>query len=92
MTELAFKGGEPEGSAVTVDLQAVFFHGEKAVTVKGFYAGEGVYKVRFLPEETGTYPYCVTGSVLDGPMEGALEVMPAEEGRHGIVRANGTHL
>ncbi|MFG6363814.1 MAG: DUF5060 domain-containing protein [Schaedlerella sp.] len=65
MAELVFKGGEPEGSAVTVDLQAFFFHGEKAVTVKGFYAGEGVYKVRFLPEETGTYPYCVTGSMLD---------------------------
>lgn len=31
--------------------------------VKGFYDGDGTYKVRFLPQKTGTYMWKVSGAV-----------------------------
>ena len=47
--ELSFQGEAPKGSHAEVALSAVFTCGEKNWTVKGFYAGNNTYKVRFLP-------------------------------------------
>ena len=42
--------GPNEGNPFTdVSLEAVFSHSETAVTVSGFYDGEGTHKVRFMP-------------------------------------------
>ncbi len=40
MAELVFKGGEPEGSAVTVDLQAFFSMEKKQLQSKAFMPGK----------------------------------------------------
>ena len=90
--ELRFRGPEPEGSEAQIDLAAVFSHGEKEIRVKGFYAGNGAYAVRFLPEESGAYAYYMTGTALPEPVKGTLEVLPADETNHGPVRADGIHL
>ena len=92
MAELCFTGKKPAGSEVEVDLEAVFVHDGTSTAVKGFYAGNSTYKVRFLPEFSGEYHYTVKGSVLEAPVEGVLKVESAAEGRHGPVRAEGTHL
>ena len=69
MFELEFQGEEPEGSWTDVDLWARFGwenNEEEAFTyqvVKGFYAGNGIYKVRFLPEKIGQYTWKVWGCV-----------------------------
>ncbi|MDO4285460.1 MAG: DUF5060 domain-containing protein [Eubacteriales bacterium] len=89
MFELSFYGPEPKGSWVEVELNAEFTHGEESIRVRGFYKGEGVYAVRFLPMETGDYHYTVSG-ILQA--EGDLVCEVAAEGRHGIVRAEGTHF
>lgn len=87
MMELCFPGAEPVGSLVQVDVQAVFTCGEKAVTVKGFYDGNGIYKVRFLPDRIGTWSWKVTGLVSG---EGTFECEAGE--KHGMVQANGIHF
>lgn len=89
MVELSFTAQAPEGSEVEVDLRGTFFYGTEKVEVKGFYAGNDTYKVRFLPTQAGVYTYKITGIVSE---EGQLEIAPAEVGKHGIVRADGTHL
>lgn len=89
MAELSFFAEAPAGSEVEVDLQGIFCCGEEEVKVKGFYAGNGTYNVRFLPTQAGTYIYKISGVITE---EGQLSVEPAAEGRHGIVRADGTHL
>ena len=89
MTELRYTAEPPAGSESAVNLTAVFSRNDKTWNVKGFYAGNGEYRVRFLPEETGVYRYAVSGAVSD---RGEITVEPARDGRHGPVRAKGIHL
>ncbi|MBR0463502.1 MAG: DUF5060 domain-containing protein [Clostridia bacterium] len=85
--ELVYRAPAPGGSQASIDLTAVFSHGGYEKTVRGFYAGDGVYKVRFLPEETGVYTYRVSGVVSD---EGQVVCGPSEG--HGLVKAEGCHF
>lgn len=85
MFTLRFQGEVP-ADEIDVDLTAVFEHedGERTL-VKGFYAGEGRYEVRFLPQRTGKYRYKVSGLFT---REGE-EVCEASELR-GVIHADGT--
>ncbi len=89
MFELTFQGKEPEGSYVKVDLQARFRCEENSWTVKGFYAGSGTYKVRFLPRQTGVYEWEVTGMIQASGQEACV---PADNKHHGMVRTEGMHF
>ncbi len=84
MFEITLRGPELKESWARADVRAEFTHEGKTVTVPGFYAGEGVYKVRFLPMEPGEYTWRVTGAVTG---EGREVCAPAVT--HGPVRARG---
>lgn len=86
--ELTYNAVPPEKSLVNVDLTAEFCHEQICVRVKGFYAGNGNYKIRFCPEKTGEWAYKVFGIITD---EGVFQCEKNLEG-HGIVRAYGTHF
>ena len=83
MFELEFQGKEPEGSWTDVPFGAVFGwenEAEEAFSykrVKGFYAGNGIYKVRFCPEKT--YELNNPNIPLDIPSSNAtsLEKVPS---------------
>lgn len=49
--ELSLRGPELSDNWAQADVKAEFTHNDETVTVPGFYAGDGVYKVRFLPME-----------------------------------------
>ena len=90
--ERSFRGEEPQGSFVSVPVEAVFSltaedGTQDTKTVQGFYAGNGLYKVRFLPEQAGTYTWQVTGAVAG---EGQEVCEPALPDRKGVVRAKET--
>ena len=89
MTELCVHADAPAVSQTEVDLSAVFRREDQTWNLKGFYAGDGCYRVRFLPEEAGVYQYEISGIVSQ---RGEITVEPAREGRHGPVRARGIHL
>lgn len=89
MIELVFPGQVPEGSHVEIDLTAAVSCGDETRRIKGFYSGNGEYKVRFLPDRAGTYTYRVSGCIQ---AEGAVEVAPADEKHHGIVKTEGTRF
>ena len=86
--ELRFSGEERTDSWADIDLTATFACGSKTKTVKGFYDGEGVYAVRFLPDEPGEYTWRVTGAVS---AEGKEICLPADKA-HGVVKAVNTHF
>jgi hypothetical protein len=87
--ELVLQGKEPEGSQVDVDVTAQFTLGGKTTVVKGFYAGNGTYKVRYYPELAGQCHYEVKGLAA---FSGNESCEKAAEGSHGIVRADNTHF
>lgn len=89
MFELSYQGEILTQDYAQIDLSADFVKDGKKTTVKGFYAGDGTYKVRFLPEETGNYTYTVYGVCSD---QGSETCEPADPGRHGMVRADGMHF
>ena len=89
MFELSFQGAQPEGSFADIGLEAVFCCGGEEKVVKGFYAGDGVYKVRFLPEKAGSYSWKVTGVA---EQEGEALCESAAESCHGMVGAEGMHF
>ena len=85
--ELVLNGQPPEGSEALAEVNAVFSLDGQEKEVKGFYDGNGVYKVRFLPEKCGVYSWKVSGAVVD---EGTEECVPGDG--HGLVRAEKTRF
>lgn len=85
--ELAFNGKEPGADAVNVNLQATFTNGDEKTTVKGFYDGDGVYKIRFYPRKPGNYHYQISGLFKK---EGTEHCQPATG--HGMVKVSGRHF
>src|SRR5205823_5437964 len=53
MYEINLNGPSAGNPFTEVDFSARFTHGDEAVTVSGFYDGDGVYRIRFLPEQRG---------------------------------------
>lgn len=92
--ELALEGPRSGNPFVEVDLQAVFTHAGRMVTVPGFYDGGGVYKLRFMPELEGEWHFVTRSNApqLDG-QAGSLLCLSPSGGNHGPVRvANQTHF
>lgn len=87
MAEFSFTGKAPKKTPALAKVTAVFEKDGKEQTIEGFYAGSGIYKVRFYPREAGTYTYRVTGAVN---AKGSFTAEPATG--HGMVRAVGTHF
>lgn len=90
--ELALAGPSSGNPFKDVELRAIFRQGDRQVRVGGFYDGEGVYKLRFLPDATGQWTYETRSNApaLDG-VSGTLEVGPAQPGHHGPVRVSNRH-
>lgn len=88
--ELDFYGDEPSGSKSEIDLRAEFTCGETKKEVSGFYAGEGRYVVRYLPQKEGLVRWKVRGLfTADG--EETCEARP-DGVHHGLVRPRGTAM
>lgn len=86
--ELSLQGDQPSGSRTEVDVTAVFTNGGERVSVKGFYDGNGTYKVRFLPRKTGTWHWEITGTVSAHGNEDCTR----SGTYHGLVQVEGTHF
>lgn len=68
------------------------FTGEKEdVTVSGFYDGNGIWKIRFMPSFSGVYRYTVSGNFAQAESSGFFTVMEPSAGNHGPVRIAGKH-
>lgn len=90
MFELSFQGEVLEKDWAVIDLNAAFQNGEEQVSVKGFYDGNGIYKVRFLPEKEGIWQWHISGAIK---ADGSAICEPNDDpNAHGVVRAVDTHF
>ncbi|MFH0756830.1 MAG: DUF5060 domain-containing protein [Bacteroidota bacterium] len=55
--EVVLTGPSDGNPYMETDLSATFTNGETTAKVPGFYDGEGVYRIRFSPGETGQWTY-----------------------------------
>lgn len=84
--------GTAEGNPFTEkSIQGTFTGPSECVTVEGFYDGDGIYKVRFMPSCEGTYTYKITGNYGGEEEEGSFEVTAPSEDNHGPVRVAETY-
>ena len=89
--ELSLHGSDAGNPFLDVELNAEFSDGERTLTVSGFYDGDGVYKVRFMPDTPGQWRFRTLSNsdALTGK-QGAFECAPAAAGNHGPVRVANT--
>lgn len=90
--EAVWKGPAEGNPFLDVTLHATFQQGHRSVEVRGFYDGEGIYKVRFMPDAVGEWTYRTTSnlSALD-KQEGSFQCVPASEKNHGPVGVYDVH-
>lgn len=89
--EIALAGFSDGNPFTDYDIKGIFTGDHEGKTVDGFYDGDGVYRVRFMPSFTGEYHYTITGSFADGKCEGRFLVTPPSEGNHGPVHVANTY-
>jgi hypothetical protein len=81
--EIALKGPTTGNPFLDVTLAATFRQRNRAVTVAGFYDGEGAYKIRYMPDAMGPWTWTTASNAheLDGQSGSFLCTAPGE-GNH----------
>ena len=83
--------GPSDGNPYTEQsVRAAFTGAQETVRACGFYDGDGVYRVRFMPSFEGAYTFVIESSFADA-QTGTFTVTPASPGNHGPVRVSGTY-
>jgi hypothetical protein len=90
--ELALHGSAEGNPFLDVELTAQFAYKHRVIEVDGFYDGDGVYRIRFMPDTPGTWRYR-TQSNLDAlkGTEGTFTCLPPRSGNHGPVQVSNTY-
>ncbi len=85
--EVAFQGPHSGNPFKDVTLTAVFKLDHREVLVTGFYDGDGVYRIRFMPDAPGKWSYITTSSApeMNGKSGNLLCTAPVTPGNHGPV-------
>lgn len=85
--ELKLEGASAGNPFTEVDLQAEFLFMNYKRVVSGFYDGDGVYIIRFMPDREGEWSFVTRCNACDmDGLKGGFVCVPAEEGSHGPVR------
>jgi len=81
--------GKTEGNPFTdYDIKGCFNGKNEHIYADGFYDGDGVYKVRFMPSYEGEYTFLITGSFSENgtdDIKGEFVVSAARKSNHGPV-------
>lgn len=102
MFEIALTGPAGGNPFQDVDLSAVFEFRNDRIEVDGFYDGDGIYRIRFMPDREGVWRFVTKSSAseLNG-LTGNFVCTKASPENHGLVRVqkgylfayeNGTHF
>lgn len=90
--ELSLQGPASGNPFIDVWLTAEFINGSHKVKVTGFYDGEGIYKLRFMPNEVGVWQYRTSSNhkLLSGKT-GIVTCKEASAHHHGPVQVWNTY-
>ncbi|MCM8710016.1 DUF5605 domain-containing protein [Clostridium sp. SYSU_GA19001] len=87
MFEASFEGPKEGNPFLEVDFKAIFKHENSLIEINGFYDGDGIYKIRFMPDILGHWTFITKSNVqlLNGKT-GDFECIKPSENNHGPVR------
>ena len=90
--EVALKGPTNGNPFLDVRFAAKFEQGDDAIRVDGFYDGDGIYRVRFMPEKPGVWKFTTTSSAPElNSKVGSFTATPPAPENHGRVRVTNTY-
>lgn len=89
--EAALEGPSNGRPFLDVDVSAEFYQGDRKFSVGGFYDGDGIYRIRFMPDAVGQWRYRTQSNspALDGKT-GIFECASPGPQNHGPVRVHNT--
>lgn len=86
--EIELKGPDGGNPFVDVTLAAVFRNGDQSITVPGFYDGDGIYRIRFSPPQSGAWKWSIDSNVPQLRKSGQVKVVDPSAGNHGPVQVS----
>jgi len=89
--EISCEGACDGNPFVDYDITGFFSSKNENKTVKGFYDGDGIYKVRFMPSFTEEYSFEIKGSFSAEQASGIFTAKAPSENNHGPVRVANTY-
>jgi hypothetical protein len=90
--ELSLNGPTHGNPFLDVKFSATFTQGDAVVKANGFYDGDGLYRVRFMPTEQGEWHFATESSSPElNDKTGEFTAMKPSEGNHGPVHVANTY-
>ena len=91
MFEITLNGPTNGNPFLDVQFSACFTQGDSMIAANGFYDGDGIYRVRFMPEKLGEWHYVTESSSAElAGKTGDFTVTSPSPGNHGPVRVANT--
>jgi hypothetical protein len=88
--EATFKSSDAGNPFIGIRFTATFQHGNETFTPEGFYDGNGIFKVRFMPDKEGTWTYTTSSNRDDlNNKKGSFTCVASKN--HGPVRVRETY-
>jgi hypothetical protein len=84
--ELILNGPTNGNPYKDVKLSGRFINEDDTIPVRGFYDGEGIYKIQFMPQKEGKWTYLSTSNVKElNNIKGSFMCIPPLKDNHGPV-------
>ncbi|MDE0635977.1 MAG: DUF5060 domain-containing protein [Candidatus Poribacteria bacterium] len=85
--EVTLNGPDRGNPFTEVELTTEFKQGDQTFEPHGFYDGNGIYKVRFMPDEVGEWTYTTKSNITElNGKTGQFTCIPPSEENHGPVQ------
>jgi len=90
--EITLNSNQNGNSFKDAKLSATFVSKDTTYTVAGFYDGDNTFRIRFMPQQTGTWSYTTKSNIPAlNNKKGTFECIKATGLNHGIVRVSDTY-
>jgi hypothetical protein len=90
--ELTLNGPSAGNPFMGVELLGRFTNGDEVVEQEGYYDGNGIYKIRFMPDKEGPWSYVTTSNKKElNNSKGTFECTGPLKNNHGPVRVRETY-
>lgn len=87
--ELSLDGPSDGNPFTDISLSAVFSQDNKALKINGFYDGNGIYKIRFMPTKEGNWSYTTESNCEElNNISGDMLCISPSENNHGLVQVH----